>query len=76
MTEAEKLRHCIGCHNDFYNDKNPLGVKRCWHLVTAHMVSKKEVHIDQVPPWDQNASQFLSCFQRDHHIYVEPSRTN
>lgn len=40
MSEAEKLKHCLGCEQDFYNDKNPLGVKRCWHLKDAKLVTR------------------------------------
>lgn len=35
LSEPEKLAHCAGCRNDFYNDKNPFGVKRCWSLESA-----------------------------------------
>jgi hypothetical protein len=40
MTEAEKLRHCGGCRDDFYNGNNPLGVQRCWGLKTAKLVTR------------------------------------
>ena len=31
---------CAGCRNDFYNDKNPLGVRRCWSLDRAKVVKR------------------------------------
>lgn len=32
--------HCRGCVDDFYNGHNPLGVKECWSLKTAKMVTR------------------------------------
>lgn len=40
VTEREKLKLCVGCRSDFYNDKNPLGVKRCWNLKKAKLVTR------------------------------------
>jgi hypothetical protein len=31
---------CIGCRDDFYNGKNPLGVKECWMLKSAELVTR------------------------------------
>jgi hypothetical protein len=31
---------CAGCHDDFYNDHNPLGVKECWSLKSAKIVTR------------------------------------
>jgi hypothetical protein len=75
MTKAAKLKHCVGCDEDFYNGKNPYGIKECWLLKDAKMVLKKEVHIDQVPPWNQKAKRFLSCFRRLRYVYVAPHQT-
>ena len=33
-------KHCLGCRNDFYNDKNHLGVKECWSFKKAKLVTK------------------------------------
>lgn len=49
MTEAEKMKHCHGCRDDFYNDKNPLGVKKCWGLKTAKMVKGFQIGTWTVP---------------------------
>lgn len=75
MTKTEKLKRCAGCYNDFYNGRNDLGVKECWSLESAKMVWKKEVHIDQRPPWTQKAQRFLSCYRKQRHVYVEKNRT-
>lgn len=34
---------CGGCRDDFYNDHNPLGVKECWSLKTAKMVTRWKI---------------------------------
>lgn len=65
MNDAEKLKLCSGCRNDFYNDKNGLGVKRCWSLETAEKV--KRYRIGWWVPQD-SAENFqkvttLSCYQ-------------
>lgn len=74
MTRTEKLRHCVGCRDDFYNGKNELGVKECWSLEKAKVIWKKEVRIDQRPPWTQKAKRLLSCFHRPRHVYVKPEQ--
>jgi hypothetical protein len=70
VNKDEKLIHCQGCRDNFYNGNNDLGVKECWLLKSAHLVMKKEVHISQVPPWKQSPREFLNCFRRPGHIYV------
>jgi len=74
MTKTEKLKRCVGCQQDFYNGKNDLGVKECWSLERAKIVWKKEVHIDQRPPWTQKAKRLLSCFHRARYVYVKPEQ--
>lgn len=63
-------KHCVGCYNDFYND----GFKgtKCWSLKTAKMVWKKEVDVDQLPPWNQKAKRLPSCYRKQRCVYVEP----
>ena len=39
-TKAEKLPLCAGCRDDFYNGQNPLGVKECWSLKSAKIVTR------------------------------------
>lgn len=41
-------RHCKGCEDDFYNGNNPLGVKQCWSLKTARLVTRW-----RLPSWQQ-----------------------
>lgn len=75
MTTREKLKRCKGCRQDFYNGKNSLGVKQCWRLADAKLVRKKEIHVDQHPPWNQKAEWFFDCYRREGHIYVDPKCT-
>ena len=70
---SKKLKYCSGCREDFYNGNNDMGIKECWHLKSAKLVLKKEVHIDQRPPWKQKPRRFLSCYKRPRHIYVGPN---
>lgn len=32
--------HCQGCEDNFYNGNNPLGVKQCWMLKSAKLVTR------------------------------------
>lgn len=66
-----KLQYCVGCRNDFYNDKNPLGVKRCWSLASARM--KTRWAIGTWTPQDR-AENFrkvrkLSCYHSDRGVH-------
>jgi hypothetical protein len=73
MTEDEKLRRCSGCRNDFYNDKNPLGVKRCWSLDTAKLVTRYRIGTWTVPtqPGAFTKVKCLSCYHQDGQHYYE-----
>ena len=72
----DKVRLCGGCNNDFYNSKNDLGIKRCWSLEKAKIVQRKEVGINDIPPWDhQPVRTSLSCYHRKGYVYVKPDQT-
>lgn len=69
MTKTEKLQHCAGCQDDFYNRNNTLNVKECWNLKTAKLV--KRFRIWWWTPMDK-ASNFtevkvLSCYHDVHN---------
>ena len=68
--------HCNGCRDDFYNGNNDLGVSRCWNLDSAKLMWRKEVHINQCPPWTQKAKRLPSCYSRAQFVYVAAGRTN
>jgi hypothetical protein len=50
------------------------GGPECWSLPDAVVVWKKEVHIDQRPPWTQKAKRFLDCYHRPRYVYVDPKK--
>lgn len=68
-------KHCSGCRNNFYNGNNDLGVQQCLSLKNAKLIMRKEVHIDQVPPWKQKAQKFPDCYSKARFVYVAPDRT-
>ncbi len=70
----KKVKFCSGCRQDFYNGHNDLGVKQCWSLEEAEFVVRKEVHVDQRPPWNQRPMRMLNCFHRPRHVYVDKER--
>ena len=73
MTKSEKLAHCAGCKNNFYNGNNPYGVEECWGLAEATLTTRKKVHINQVQPWDQKPEKYLSCYHQDGYVFIGPS---
>lgn len=70
-----KKNYCSGCHDNFYNGQNQYGIKVCWHLKDARVVSKKEVHINQMPPFTQKPIKVLSCYHKPQFVYLDPKRT-
>jgi len=74
MTKYKKLKHCVGCRDNFYNSDNS-DTGECWQLSSARIIFKKEVRVDQRPPWDQKAKRLLDCFRKPGHVYVNPDQT-
>ncbi len=70
LAKVEKLKLCTGCHSDFYNGNNPMGIKECWSLEEAKPVLKKKVPMDQAPPWKQPPITVLSCCHYDGYVLV------
>lgn len=64
-------KHCSGCHDNVYNNGCG-GSTECWMLKDAKLILRKEVHVSQVPPWNQKARKLPSCFHRPQHVYVKP----
>jgi hypothetical protein len=50
---------CEGCEDNFYNGNNPHGTKECWKFNDAKIIMRKRVHINQVPPWNQEPELIL-----------------
>lgn len=42
MTKAEKLQHCRGCGDNYYNGT---GAAECWALKTAKLVTRYAIHL-------------------------------
>ncbi|HXI85307.1 MAG TPA: hypothetical protein VNL17_14595 [Verrucomicrobiae bacterium] len=67
------VSHCQGCEEDFYNGKNPYGVKQCWHLKEAKPVPRLLIHIDQPPPYlNVKPRQVPNCYRMKRHATVKP----
>lgn len=62
--------NCDGCENNFYNGNNPYGIKECWSFKTAKLVFKKQVHMDQIPPWNQKPIKVPDCYHMKHYVFV------
>jgi len=73
VDKNKKLQYCQGCHDNIYNQGH-LGVKECWHFKGAKVVWKKEVHVDQRPPWKQGAIRVLECYKRPRYVYINADR--
>ncbi len=61
---------CSGCTENFYNGNNSLGVTQCWNFKSARVILRKQVHINYVPPWNQDADYFLSCRRVRGYVFV------
>jgi hypothetical protein len=75
MTEQQKLNHCAGCHDDFYNQPGNSPKGRCWLLPGMKLIKRKEVSIDQRPPWNQKPQLLPCCYHRPRFVYVKPDQT-
>lgn len=73
MLKSEKLAHCLGCRDDFYNDKNPIGVKECWGLKTAKLVTRYRIGTWTRPtePGAFTKCRVLSCYHAKGEHYYE-----
>lgn len=73
MTDAEKLKRCRGCRNDFYNDKNPLNVKRCWSFADAKPVIRWRTGTWMMPatPGAFVEVETLSCHHGNGNHYCD-----
>jgi len=65
-------KHCLGCNEDFYNDKNPYGIKVCWNLRDAKLIMRKRVGINERPPWKSKPEKLPGCYRQKGFIFVNP----
>lgn len=64
MTKEEKLRHCRGCDDDFYNGNNSFGISECWLLEKAKLVTKYAIGFNTPMNTARNLREVkvLNCF--------------
>jgi hypothetical protein len=70
MTKQEKLKHCIGCEDNFYNGNNSLGVSECWMLDQMKLIKRKKVGMNDVPPWIWKPQKFANCYKRKGYVFI------
>ena len=67
------VHRCNGCHNDFYNGHNNIGVQQCWHLKDAKLVPRLLIHVDQAPPYKHIKQQMVPhCYKMKRFVTVAP----
>lgn len=44
LSKEEKRKHCSGCRQNFYNGNNNLGIKECWSLAKAKLVTRYKIY--------------------------------
>ena len=67
-------KHCLGCEEDFYNDKNPLGSKVCWSLQDAKLIMRKRVGINERPPWKRKPEKLPDCYRQKGYVFIRWNR--
>lgn len=66
-------KFCVGCEDDFYNGKNPYGVKECWAREGAKRESYKLIPVDMQPPYLTIKSVKLpTCYRKRRYVKVVP----
>ena len=68
-----RTKYCVGCYNDYYNQSEP---KHCWGLSKARVILRKEVHINDVPPWNHTPKLLPDCYRKPKYVYVGADQTH
>lgn len=74
MKEQQKLIHCRGCRDDFYNGKNPMNVQRCWMLKSARLVTRYRIGTWTQPtePFAFTKMKVFNCYnEKGAHFFEE-----
>lgn len=72
MTKFEKLKHCIGCEQNFYNGNNSIGVLGCWSLESAKLVKRVRVGMWERPPYNpERTIEVFDCRQEKGNVLVK-----
>lgn len=75
-------KHCSGCIDNFYNGNNPYGVKECWSLKDAKLVTRIAIGHWESPPYlNKKKLKVPACWQgegsnRTHYIKPESITTD
>jgi hypothetical protein len=43
LSKSEKSKMCSGCTSNYYNGNNPHGIKECWNLKSAKLVTRYKI---------------------------------
>lgn len=65
-------KHCVDCESNFYNGNNPLGVKECWHLKDAKVVTRFCIGNNVLWTHKENfvRVQVPSCYSKSGYCYL------
>ena len=73
LTKGQVLQRCVGCRDDFYNGNNPMGIKECWGVKTAKLVTRYRIGTWTRPdqPFAFTKVQTLNCYHAKGSHYYE-----
>ena len=77
LTKDEKLTHCRGCRNDFYNhDGHAMNGTHCWSLDDAKLVTRYAIHFWTPMDTAKNLREVrvLNCYHEEgshRTVYME-----
>ncbi len=69
-------RDCSGCEDNFYNGNNNLGVKECWNFTSAKMIKRKQVGMNDVPPWTWEPETYPSCYRKKGYVFIDCEKSD
>lgn len=77
LSVKEKLSHCAGCENEYYNNRGTSAAANdlCWSINSATLELRKKVPLHQRPPWNQKAKRVLSCYHEKGYVFIVPAST-
>lgn len=66
------VKHCEGCEDDFYNGKNPYGVKECWLLSGAKLITRYQIGLNDSMGKQRNFHKVTcpQCYRQKGSIFV------
>ena len=73
MTESieNKKAFCDGCHDNFYNGNNDMGVEECYSLKNLKLIMRKKVHINDIPPHEQEFKLYPNCYHIPKYVFFD-----